>query len=671
MDAHRKYVIKTMAFVMAITVVSSTACGAQNISRSADAAVQPDKTLAQTINEGEQTQLNRGFAIQPQDVVCSPSNGHGYLDYAFKSMPYRMELLVDGKVYLEWEDENIPKNRISVYDEFDGKELMLRIYYVQIEEGGMPDVYESVPFHVSKGSADDLKILAQPVDPVLSNGVGLATCAVSFTPVQALLYADGEFLRELTVSGDIVNADVTSEDTYKNLTFRIFYGEEKTDYVESEPFRVYSPEDLSFYLQPNSAVLPGDGDVVYVSFAPAFEPLKIQKVQDGKVTYTTSEFHRESNSGNMTFTYGAHEAGTDHVIRAFYGTGEKDYVDSDKFVIVKADENHHFTKQPQDMEVSANGSKPLSWDVDFEPVRQVAVRNGKELTSFNEKEREFDAYDWYMMPSGRYRIRSYYGKGTTDYVESNIFTAIRPEFTVSPVGGYCTVTGTRDVSWQLNFAPAKLELWAENECLEELPKNEKTHTFSASGLEGFQIVAYFDDNERSAIFSPIFNVTGTELPFHEISCDNEVKVYNEQGQPVSNATEGQRLTAMFTGDPIAFKDFKAEDDIIFTPEGAPDMPSRVFTMPTHDVNLQVVYYTGPNNDPQYTLGDANGDGDINVTDIAVVAAHIKGIKALGDEAQQRADVDKSGEINVTDISILASHIKGIKPIPIDTPVTPG
>ena len=63
-----------------------------------------------------------------------------------------------------------------------------------------------------------------------------------------------------------------------------------------------------------------------------------------------------------------------------------------------------------------------------------------------------------------------------------------------------------------------------------------------------------------------------------------------------------------------------------------------------------------------SIGDVNGDGEINVSDIAVTAAHIKGLKPLTEEQQDKADVNDDGEINVTDISILAAHIKGIKPI---------
>lgn len=62
----------------------------------------------------------------------------------------------------------------------------------------------------------------------------------------------------------------------------------------------------------------------------------------------------------------------------------------------------------------------------------------------------------------------------------------------------------------------------------------------------------------------------------------------------------------------------------------------------------------------YTKGDANSDKDINVTDIGVMASHIKGIKPLKGSGLKAADVNSDGNINVTDISMVASHIKGIK-----------
>ena len=58
------------------------------------------------------------------------------------------------------------------------------------------------------------------------------------------------------------------------------------------------------------------------------------------------------------------------------------------------------------------------------------------------------------------------------------------------------------------------------------------------------------------------------------------------------------------------------------------------------------------------IGDVNNDGQINVTDITIVAAHIKSRRLLEDEAQVLADINGDGSINVTDITRIAAHIKG-------------
>ena len=59
-------------------------------------------------------------------------------------------------------------------------------------------------------------------------------------------------------------------------------------------------------------------------------------------------------------------------------------------------------------------------------------------------------------------------------------------------------------------------------------------------------------------------------------------------------------------------------------------------------------------------GDVNGDGEVNVTDVVLVAAHVKNIKALDSASQKRADVNYDGDINVTDIIKIAAHVKGLK-----------
>ncbi len=60
-------------------------------------------------------------------------------------------------------------------------------------------------------------------------------------------------------------------------------------------------------------------------------------------------------------------------------------------------------------------------------------------------------------------------------------------------------------------------------------------------------------------------------------------------------------------------------------------------------------------------GDISGDGKLNVSDVAKLAAHIKGVKTLGDENMlAKADVNGDGKVNVTDLSRIAAAVKGIR-----------
>ena len=65
----------------------------------------------------------------------------------------------------------------------------------------------------------------------------------------------------------------------------------------------------------------------------------------------------------------------------------------------------------------------------------------------------------------------------------------------------------------------------------------------------------------------------------------------------------------------------------------------------------------------HRLGDCNRDGIIDVTDIAIIAAHVKGVKKLDGRGPLTADVDETGLINITDVSTIAAHVKGKKLIP--------
>lgn len=68
----------------------------------------------------------------------------------------------------------------------------------------------------------------------------------------------------------------------------------------------------------------------------------------------------------------------------------------------------------------------------------------------------------------------------------------------------------------------------------------------------------------------------------------------------------------------------------------------------------------------YRYGDINRDGKINVTDISIAAAFIKGKRTPADEVQfDLADVNRDGVLNITDITRIAAHSKGKKILVVD------
>ncbi|MBQ8965775.1 dockerin type I repeat-containing protein [Ruminococcus sp.] len=56
-------------------------------------------------------------------------------------------------------------------------------------------------------------------------------------------------------------------------------------------------------------------------------------------------------------------------------------------------------------------------------------------------------------------------------------------------------------------------------------------------------------------------------------------------------------------------------------------------------------------------GDVNGDGELNVIDLTLISAYVKGLKSVEDP--DAADVNGDGDVNVTDVVLVAGAVKGI------------
>ena len=87
---------------------------------------------------------------------------------------------------------------------------------------------------------------------------------------------------------------------------------------------------------------------------------------------------------------------------------------------------------------------------------------------------------------------------------------------------------------------------------------------------------------------------------------------------------------------------------------------HVFALDNPEAKLEIMVNVLPYGDTATFVGDVNGDGKINVTDVSKTAAHVKGIRPLDEKEQKCADVNGDNKINVTDVSKIAAHVKGIR-----------
>lgn len=60
----------------------------------------------------------------------------------------------------------------------------------------------------------------------------------------------------------------------------------------------------------------------------------------------------------------------------------------------------------------------------------------------------------------------------------------------------------------------------------------------------------------------------------------------------------------------------------------------------------------------YSLGDVNDDGKINIKDAALVHQHIVAIITLKDKQFKAADINKDGEVNIVDLSHIMKFVLG-------------
>lgn len=160
-------------------------------------------------------------------------------------------------------------------------------------------------------------------------------------------------------------------------------------------------------------------------------------------------------------------------VRAYYGSGEYDYVSSAVFRISLT--SRQFTIQPQPGSISScDGSHFLYWNVNFIP-RKIQILAKKSLDFQMKLVKELHGFTtcWFLDyqtallnggVSGSYVVRAYYGDGESDFISSETFNVFltRPAFTECPSGLTIDPDNVARMDWATNFHPVKIEIQGKN-----------------------------------------------------------------------------------------------------------------------------------------------------------------------------------------------------------------
>ena len=65
--------------------------------------------------------------------------------------------------------------------------------------------------------------------------------------------------------------------------------------------------------------------------------------------------------------------------------------------------------------------------------------------------------------------------------------------------------------------------------------------------------------------------------------------------------------------------------------------------------------------PQYTLGDVNGDGETDMTDLTMMVWHVNEVegKTLTEGQLPAADVNRDGEVDMTDLTMMIWYLNEV------------
>ncbi len=385
-------------------------------------------------------------------------------------------------------------------------------------------VCTSVPLSVSaaeasyaSGARTDCKFTVQP-----QSKIGTPNATVSFETNFAIvkwfdIYLDGKYAGYQSVS------DSSKRSFSKNLkcadgsyTIRAYWGEGDGEYVESNPFKITN--GCKFTVQPKTKAGTPNATV---SFETNFAIVKWFDIYlDGKY----AGYQSVSDSSKRSFNKNLKCADGSYTIRAYWGEGNGEYVESNPFNISNGCK---FTVQPQTKVGTPNAT--VSFETNFAIVKWFDIFLDGTYVGYqavnDSSKRSFSKT--LKNASGSYTIRAYWGDGDNEYIESNPFKITNGcEFTVQPQ----TKTGTPNatVSFETNFAIVKwFDIFLDGKYVEYQAVNDSSKRSFSKNLKcadgNYTIRAYWGDGDNEYIESNPFKITN--------GCEFTVQPKSKPGTP--------------------------------------------------------------------------------------------------------------------------------------------
>ncbi len=371
----------------------------------------------------------------------------------------------------------------------------VRAYYGDEET----DYVASSPFDMSTTAR---KFTLQPEDGnVVPEGSYTVRWGTNFSPTKVMVgylvtnAVSSKFYYIDILEGSATAFPIPYNSVYKNTSYdwyvRAYYGDGDSDYVASSPFEM-TATPRKFTQTPADVTIPAKGSVT-LNWNTNFT---IKRVEIYASNNDTNYVLFKSLSGaakSCTVSY-AEAVPTTYRIRAFYGSGQYDYVESSYFRITP--QPYGFTTLPaSEVYLAPQSTTTINWALNFTPVKIELYSNAGTETLKRRVATLSTSATAYGLPyteSQDYWLQVYYGSGSNDFYYSNSIYAQPTDYSAEEVGDchlYLDPDTSQTVSFTANFNPTRIEVWTS-----DLQYTNKTMVETLAGTVRSYSVGYdFDE----------------------------------------------------------------------------------------------------------------------------------------------------------------------------------